>query len=209
MSAPSNRQPIEWENPRTVLEMRETPDAPITVPMEDVVAALSRFLLFMVGDGRTTLRLESVGLRTMAVLKKIRPDLVDGRSFESIASEADYGRSAAQNISSDFEELFNIRGVNDKSDEARSRFALAWEKHHAGDTPGPDCQLPLKLGLEANPVPVTIRNDEFVAPGYLTIVNRFAAWRRGVKIQSLSRKTRQQLKADLRPLADFLSELDT
>jgi hypothetical protein len=64
-----------------------------------------------------------IGLRVLVSVHKLRPDLIGGMSFAEIAGQAGQGRTAAHNLSEDFEQVFPVRGRLDRSTLARLRYA--------------------------------------------------------------------------------------
>jgi len=113
---------LEMHDPASDLEEREeTVDRPI----EDYSAAMGRLLSWFL-EKRT---LAMIGHRVLVATHKLRPDLIGGKSFQEIAGQSGFCRSAAHNLSEDFEQVFPIGKTRlDRSRLARLRYARS---HHA------------------------------------------------------------------------------
>jgi hypothetical protein len=114
-------QMTDGRDPASELEAKEEgADRPI----EDYSAAVGRVLSWFL-EGQT---LAQIGLRVLVATHKLRPDLIGGMSFQEIAGFAGFGRSAAHNLSEDFEKCFPVRGIHDRSTLARTRYRDAAKK---------------------------------------------------------------------------------
>jgi hypothetical protein len=112
---------FDEHDPASDLEEREEREHEKAVdrPVEDYSAALGRLLAWLL-EGPTT---AGIGLRTLVAVHKVRPDLIGGLSFEEISAMAGFGRSAAHNLSEDFERTFpGIHGRFDRSETARAAY---------------------------------------------------------------------------------------
>lgn len=102
---------------------RESPDVD-EMSEADFLTATSRLLQWFL-EGPTT---AGIGLRVLVATHKLRPDLIGGMSFREIAGQAGFCRTAAHNLSEDFEKTFPVgRTRLDRSAIAR----LAYAKSHA------------------------------------------------------------------------------
>jgi hypothetical protein len=94
----------------------------------DFRAAMGRFLQWFI-EGKTT---GQIGLRVLVATHKLRPDLIGGISFQDIAGQAGYGRSAAHNLSEDFEKFFPVGRMRlDRSAIARAAYARSHARRNA------------------------------------------------------------------------------
>jgi hypothetical protein len=109
------------------------PPAGDSSPLDpDLRAAIGRILAwFLEGE-----RLSQVGTRVLVSVHKLNPALVGGISFDAIAAQAGYGRSAAHNLSLSFEETFPV-GQTRLSRSARARRAYRASHHRNGQGPDP------------------------------------------------------------------------
>ncbi len=88
----------------------------------DLLSAIGRLLAWYL-EGE---KLSQIGLRTLVSIHKLKCDLIGGISFQEIAEQAGYGRSAAHNLSASFEATFPTgRGRLDRSSIARNHYAYA------------------------------------------------------------------------------------
>ncbi|MBS0328238.1 MAG: hypothetical protein JSR30_00165 [Proteobacteria bacterium] len=114
-----SREVVDHSNPRSALEDQESAE-----PEESHVQAL-RHLLAWILDGRD---LAAVATRAYIVAYEISPDVIDGMTLHQIAKFSGHGRSATHNLAREFEEIFQVRSVHARSDEARQRCAAAYRK---------------------------------------------------------------------------------
>ena len=123
----------DGHDPASDLEEREEREHGQTVdrPAEDYAAAIGRVLAFFL-EGQT---LGQIGMRVLVAVHKLRPDLIGGMSFQEIAAQAGQGRSAAHNLSEEFEQYFPIRGRLDRSELARLRYRRS-HGHDRDQAPG-------------------------------------------------------------------------
>ena len=111
----------DGHDPASDLEEKE---ATVDRPIEDYSAAVGRVLAWFV-EGTN---LAQIGLRVLVATHKLRPDLIGGMAFEEISAMAGFGRSAAHNLSDDFEKTFPVRGIHDRSTLARAHYRDARRK---------------------------------------------------------------------------------
>lgn len=120
------REQTETRTPRDFLEEDEEQQthADSGISQEDMAFAIGRMLAWMV-EGRS---LASVGNRVFIVAHKIRPDIINGMSLDGIARMSGQGRSAAHKLSKEFEQIFQVHGIHDRSAEARKKYAESWRR---------------------------------------------------------------------------------
>lgn len=114
---------IETQDPRTLLEESES-EHEVTHP--DLSEAMSRLLVWLLAGGTYS----TVGFRVHVLAHKLRPDFINGRTLDSISSVLGHGRSSAQKLSDELSEQFQIRGMHDRSPEARKRYSAAWHRRN-------------------------------------------------------------------------------
>lgn len=109
----------DGRTPASELEAKEETDqAANERRAEDYKAAGGRILAWFL-EGTT---LAQIGLRVLVATHKLRPDLIGGISFAEISQMAGFGRSAAHNLSTEFERLIPVRGIHDRSNQARAHY---------------------------------------------------------------------------------------
>ena len=108
----------EHDDPASALEAKEEAVEVSDRTSEDFSAAIGRLLAWYLEGGT----LAMIALRVLVSVHKLRPDLIGGMSFQEIAGKAGQGRSAAHNLSEEFEQYFPIRGRLDRSELARLRY---------------------------------------------------------------------------------------
>jgi hypothetical protein len=101
-------------------------------PAEDYSAAVGRVLSWFL-EGQS---LAQIGLRVLVATHKLRPDLIGGISFQQISQMAGFGRSAAHNLSTEFERNFPVRGIHDRSTLARAHYRESHQKTARGRRAG-------------------------------------------------------------------------
>jgi hypothetical protein len=121
------------------MEEREAKEAAVDKTPEEYSAATGRLLAWLL-EGMT---LGQIGLRVLVAIHKLRPDLIGGMSFAEISAMAGFGRSAAHNLSDDFEKTFPIRGRLDKSELARLRYKRS-HGYERGQAPRPPARSRVK-----------------------------------------------------------------
>lgn len=107
-------------------------------------------------------------------------------ALDDIADLLCFHRSNAHNLSKEFTETFGIRGMHDRSDEAKTKYSESWKKNHPGAT-----ALPPQAS-------------------HLVVVNRFASWKYRLKDKPkgwLTDEVRAGMLRDFAPIAAFLSDL--
>jgi hypothetical protein len=110
---------LDEHDPASDLEAKEEKVEASDRTSADYSAAVGRLLAWFL-EGQN---LAQIGLRVLVCIHKLRPDLIGGMSFQEISAQAGHGRSAAHNLSEDFERTFPIGQMRlDRSDLARLRY---------------------------------------------------------------------------------------
>lgn len=123
-----HHESVDRNNPRSLLEESEEAPEP---SHHDLAFAFGRVLAWLL-DAKT---LNGVGFRAYIFAHKIRPDLIKGMTLDEIASILGHGRSSSHKLSKELELVFGIRGMNDRSDQARKKYKQAWKRVHTPVTP--------------------------------------------------------------------------
>lgn len=120
------QDPIDYDDPRAILEAEEmrADMSPCDVDTIAMGAALGRVLAWLLEAPS----LNKVGFRAYVIAHKLRPELIGGMSFADMANKLGQGRSSAHKLSKEFASIFGIRGLNDKSDDARRKYRQAWRR---------------------------------------------------------------------------------
>ncbi len=113
---------VEFSNPRSLLEEQESEPTDSQKEQTEMATAFGRILAWML-DGK---EIRQVGFRVFITAHMIRPDLINGMSFEKMAKLLGQGRSSAHNLSKDFALVFGVRGINSRSVETREKYKEAW-----------------------------------------------------------------------------------
>lgn len=121
-----HREQTETRTPRDFLEQDEERDNAAERPIDhnDMAFAIGRMLAWML-EARSIV---AVGNRVHIAAHKLRPDLVKGMSLDGIAKKSGQRRSAAHKLSKEFEQIFGIHGIHDRSEEARKKYAESWRR---------------------------------------------------------------------------------
>jgi hypothetical protein len=176
-----SHQPIERNDPRSMLEASES-DRPDMIDKAEVAAALGRILAWIL-DANS---LKHIGARVKITAAKLRPDLINGQTLESIGREIGTGRTRIRNQLRDFEDIFGIRGINDRPDAARR--AVSRSRRNSSRA-------------------ITYISNYRRSNSHVCFVNRFSAWRRSYGTRPLSDLERQQFAADFREVIEFLDTI--
>jgi hypothetical protein len=128
----------DYSNPRSLLEEKEQ-EADESTTQDDPTAmatALGRVLAWLLEAPS----LPKVGFRAYVIAHKLRPDLIGGMSFADMAQQLGQGRSSAHKLSKEFATIFGVRGMHDKSEEARRKYRQAWRRTNIRPCPTPNSQ---------------------------------------------------------------------
>lgn len=121
------RAQTETRTPRSMMEEEEDQERQEDahgMDHNEMAFAFGRVLAWLL-EGKS---LAAVGTRVFVAAHKIRPDIIQGRSLDSIAKMSGQGRSAAHKLSKDFEAIFQVHGIHDRSEEARRKYSEAWQR---------------------------------------------------------------------------------
>lgn len=120
------REQTEPRNPRSLLEEEEDEmrQEAHGVDHTEMAFAIGRMLAWLL-EGKS---LAAVGNRVFVVAHKIRPDIINGMSLDGIAKMSGQGRSAAHKLSKEFEAIFGVHGIHDRSAEARKKYSEAYHR---------------------------------------------------------------------------------
>lgn len=141
---------VDYSDPRKLLE--ESEEGPATDHAE-LATAVGRLVAWLLEGGNLGL----IGFRAYVVAHKLRPDLINGMSLDCIARKLGHGRSSAHKLSKDLTEVFQIRGINDRSEAARQKYREAWARSHATM---PHAYQPAKIYDHTPPTSRTVRTKQ-------------------------------------------------
>lgn len=116
------REAIDHADPRRIMEAAEqveeetTPDSP---------ERGMRHVMAWILEGKTMV---AIATRTYVVAYVSSPDVVAGMTLHQIAALSGKGRSAAHNLVREFEQIFNVRSVHARSEEARRKYSAAFHR---------------------------------------------------------------------------------
>ncbi len=133
-----NDEPADYSDPRALLEEKEQEQSTHDLDSVAMATVFGRVFAWVLAAPS----LEKMGFRVHVAAHKLRPDLIGGMSFEKMASMLGQGRSSAHKLSKEFSETFGVRGMLDKSDDARRKSREAWRR--ANIIPCPTKSPPLR-----------------------------------------------------------------
>lgn len=114
----------DYSDPRSLLEEKEQQAEESTQDEAAMATAFGRVLAWLLEAPS----LHKVGFRAYVIAHKLRPDLIGGMSFADMAQQLGQGRSSAHKLSKEFATIFGVRGMHDKSDDARRKYRQAWRR---------------------------------------------------------------------------------
>lgn len=107
---------------------QEAERSPHDLNTSDMGNALGGLLVWLL-EAKT---LSAVGFRARILTHKLRPDLIDGMTLEQIAAETGHGRSYAHKLSKALSATLGVKGMHDRSEEARKKYREAWHRANPG-----------------------------------------------------------------------------
>lgn len=115
-----NREVVDHADPRSAMEAAEAAAAdPGAASSTD---ALRRVLAWIL-EGKN---LAAVGTRVYVAAYVVAPEAIEGMTCHAIAQMSGQGRSSVNNDVREFEEIFAIRSVFARSEEARRHYSRAY-----------------------------------------------------------------------------------
>lgn len=171
-------------DPRSALELKEeaSADTESVSPSDEFAFAFGRLLIWIL-DGKTPHR---IALRAVIATYKVRPDLLEHASLESIGKQFGCSRRNVSMLSCAFTDTFDFHLLNERNAIARRSYAESWAARH--------------------PTAPRIAHDN--SP--LSLANRYKSWETKLRaggVDPYDDKHRLAFFADLRPLFAGLMKL--
>lgn len=113
---------VDHEDPRRILEALELGE---TESETENPERGMRHVMAWILEGKTMV---AIATRTYVVAYVSSPDVVAGMTLHQIAALSGKGRSAAHNLVREFEQIFNVRSVHARSEEARRKYSAAFHR---------------------------------------------------------------------------------
>ncbi len=120
------RDQIDYRDPRSILEQEEEQDVTGTSGMAEQDRGL-RHVMAWVLEGKTLI---AIATRCYVAAYVGSPDVVQGMTLHQIAALSGKGRSATHNLAREFEQIFNVKSVHARSDEARLKYSDAFHRRN-------------------------------------------------------------------------------
>lgn len=119
----THRDHVDHRNPRMLMEEAEESTREVNRTSDHGI----RHVLAWVLEGKT---LVAIATRTYVAAYVGSPDVVAGMTLHQIAALSGKGRSAAHNLAREFEQIFNVRSVHARSEEARKTYSDSFHKRN-------------------------------------------------------------------------------
>lgn len=125
------REQIDTQDPRKILEEAELAAELGESRDQGEQDRGLRHVLAWVLEGKTLI---AVATRVYVAAYVGSPDVVQGMTLHQIASLSGKGRSATHNLAREFEQIFNVKSIHARSDEARRKYSESFHRR-TGTTP--------------------------------------------------------------------------
>jgi hypothetical protein len=170
--------PPAADDPRTILEEKESPEDPTH---EEISFVLGRLIAWLLGAEAGPKLPGKVGKRALVLCYKLRPDLLEGITLRQIAKVCRTSLSDAHNLSKDLSDVFSIRGLHDRGNKlSTERYKRARARQGRGKVRLMTCS-------------------------HLHVINGFARWRS--KRGQLTPADAARIHRDFEPVRRFLQQI--
>ena len=182
------------QSPRDILEAKECEEPN---DFDELSVAFARFLQWLADAGKP----ESIGMRALVAIYKLRPDLINGEGQRAIAARTGRARGTISNTVSEFSEVFPVQfrtSCPSRSHGSDNRSNAKGARSSGNST----CAV--------TPHPMAISKPWIGT--HVSVVNHFNRWRTQYRDKErtgvVTSDYRRQMLADLKPISDFLRELE-
>ncbi len=118
-----SREPVDPTDPRQILEAsEEQASANAPEPRSEL-----RHVFAWILEGKT---LVAIATRCYVACYVGSPENVEGMTLHQIAALSGKGRSATHNLAREFEDIFGVRSIHSRSDQARANYSKAFHKRN-------------------------------------------------------------------------------
>lgn len=121
------RELVDTQDPRRILEEAELAEEQSEDPTVESRERVMRHVLAWVLEGKTLI---AVATRVYVAAYVGSPDVVQGMTLHQIASLSGKGRSATHNLAREFEQIFNVKSIHARSDEARQKYSESFHRRN-------------------------------------------------------------------------------
>lgn len=118
---------IDHRDPRSILEEAELEAEAGETRDQDGQDRGMRHVMAWILEGKTLI---AVATRVYVAAYVGSPDVVQGMTLHQIASLSGKGRSATHNLAREFEQIFNVKSIHARSEEARRKYSDSFHRRN-------------------------------------------------------------------------------